>query len=303
MKYENIIYEVDSPVARIILNRPERKNALNWPLYTDLSAALKEAERDERVKVIIIKGAGTCFSAGHDMSETMGDAPKHKGPISWTEGASKGEPVGFQIGVWNSRAHVQGHIDYDLEIWNLWKPVIAQVHSYCLAGATGIALSCDMLIASDDARLGYPAVRMQGTGDEFVLFCWHVGLKKAKELAMTGDCLNAEEMLHYGVANYVFPRAQLEEKTEKIAQRIALMSSDALSTQKTVVNRTFDVMGFSISFKYGGEYDSLTPHFLKASEEFRNMRYAKGIKAALEWRDRLYGGTVTNISETIGNEE
>jgi len=298
MNYENVIYEVEDRIARITLNRPEKRNALNWPLFADLSAALKEAERDEKVKVIIIKGAGTCFSSGHDLSDTMGDAPLHKGSLTWDEGVKSGEAVGIAVGVWNSRAHVQGHIEYDLEIWNNWKPVIAQIHSFCLGGALGMALACDMIIASDDARMGYPPARGMATGDEMQIFSWHVGLKKAKELSLTGDSLNADEMLHYGVANYVFPRDQLEEKTTKIAKRIANIDSDLLALSKRLVNRTFDIMGFTSSMQYGGEFNSLG-QMLRANQEFVSIMTEKGVKVALERRDGPFGGTVTNISDSL----
>ena len=130
MDYENVLYEVNDRIAVITLNRPEKRNALNWPLLADLSAALKQAERDKNVRVIILKGAGPCFSAGHDLSETMGDAPLHYGSKTWDETLKSEGGVGVGVSVWDSRAHVQGHIDYLLEIWNNWKPIIAQVHSY-----------------------------------------------------------------------------------------------------------------------------------------------------------------------------
>jgi enoyl-CoA hydratase len=195
--------------------------------------------------------------------------------------------------VWDSRAHVQGHIDYALEIWNNWKPIIAQVHSYCLAGATGIALMCDLLIASEDARMGYPPVRSTATGDEIVLFSWHVGLKKAKELSLTGDSLTAQEMLRYGIANYVVPREELEEVTTKIAKRIANIHLETLALSKRVVCRTFDQMGFTTSIQYGSEYDSLSHMMREPSGEIlepRRMREEKGLQAHFEWRDGPFGG-------------
>ena len=287
MRYENIVYKVEDRIARIILNRPEKRNALSWPLLDELSRALKVAERDPEVSVIVLSGAGPCFSSGHDLGKTMGDSPLHKGPKSWHESFTADED-NIGVGVWNSRAHVQGHIEYLLEIWSNWKPVIAQVHGYCLGGAAGIALACDMLIASEDARLGYPPARAMAPGDEIAIFSWHMGLKKAKELSITGDSLTAEEMLHYGVANYVVPRKRLEGATTKIAKRIAHIDIDLLALSKRVVNRTFDLMGFAVSLQYGGEFDSFG-HFLRP-RPFSKLRREKGLKAALEWRDGPFGG-------------
>jgi enoyl-CoA hydratase len=287
MTYENITYTLEERICRITLNRPEKRNALSWPLLDELSTALKTAERDPDVSVIILAGAGLCFSSGHDLSKTMGDSPLHKGQRSWHDAFTADEDnVG--VSVWDSRAHVQGHIEYLLQIWNHWKPVIAQVHGYCLGGAAGLALACDMLIASDDARLGYPPVRAMAPGDEIAIFSWHMGLKKAKELSITGDSLTAEEMLQYGVANYVVPRSELEEATTKIARRIAHIDIDLLALSKRVVNRTFDVMGFGVSLQYGGEFDSLG-HFLRP-RPFSQLRREKGLREAIEWRDGPFGG-------------
>jgi len=191
MTYENVVYEWMAELAVITLNRPEKRNALNWPLLADLSAALKQAERDKNVRVIILKGAGPCFSAGHDLSETMGDAPLHYGSKTWDETLNKRRRYRCGRQCLGQQGPCPGHIDYLLEIWNNWKPIIAQVHSYCLGGASGIALACDMLIASEDARLGYPPARGMAPGDEIVIYSWHMGLKKAKELSLTGDSLTA----------------------------------------------------------------------------------------------------------------
>ena len=221
MAYNNILYEVEDRLATITLNRPERRNALSWALLYELSDALKKAEKDTDVRVIVIKGAGPCFSAGHDMSDTSGDSPRHLDKRSWNQIGRDRSGAPADVSVWDHRARVQGHIEIDLEIWNCWKPVIAQVHSYCLGGATGLALSCDLLIASRDARLGYPPVRGMAPGEEISLFSWHVGLKRAKWLSLTGDSLTAKEMLAYGMANWIFPGSKLDEETRRIGRRIA----------------------------------------------------------------------------------
>lgn len=288
MGYEHILYDVDDRLATITLNRPERRNALNWPLLHELSDALKKAEKDQDVRVIILKGAGACFSAGHDLSETMGRGPRQLDDRSWNQIVRE---QGIGASVWDSRARVQDHIEIDLEIWNCWKPVIAQVHSYCLGGATGIALSCDLLIASKDARIGYPPVRAMAPEEEISLFSWHVGLKRAKWLSLTGDSLTAKEMLDYGVANWVFPKNKLDEETRKIARRIANIDPELLSLSKTLVNRIFEQQGYSYSMKSSGEIVGLAPQ-LKSLRNFEKMVFEKGVRAAAEERDRPFGGIV-----------
>lgn len=290
MSYEYILYEVDDRLATITLNRPERRNALSWPLLREMSDALKKAERDTEVSVIIIKGAGPCFSAGHDLSDTMGRPPKQLDRRTWNQ-IVREQGKGVGVSVWDSRARVQCHLEHDLEIWNCWKPVIAQVHGYCLGGAVGIALTCDLLIASKDARIGYPPVRSMAPGEEISLFSWHVGLKRAKWLSLTGDSLTAREMLDYGVANWVFPKNRLDDETRKIARRIANIDPELLSLSKTLVNRIFEQQGFSHSLKSSGEIVSFGPS-LKSLRNFERMVHEKGIKAAVEERDRPFGGIV-----------
>ncbi len=294
MDFAYILYDVADRVATITLNRPERRNALTWPLLHELSRALKVSEKNKDVRVIIIKGAGPCFSAGHDFTEEMGNPPKHLDTRSWTQLMTN--PEGEPISTWDSRAQVQGHIDLDLEIWNCWKPVIAQVHNVCLGGATGIALSCDLLIASHDARLGYPPVRSMAPGEEIATFSWHVGLKKAKELSLTGDSLTAREMLDYGMANYVFPSKRLDAETRKIARRIANVDSELLALSKTLVNRIFDQQGYSHSLKMSGEYISLA-HRMRSLRDFNKTLRQKGVKVAVEARDKPFGGLLGRYPE------
>lgn len=288
MTYETILYNVDDRVCHITLNQPEKRNALNWQMLDELSAALKAAEKDTDVRVIVLKGAGPCFCAGHNMAD-MGEAPKHLDDRSWSEVAMSDESDGLGLSVWDSRAQVQGHIEVPLEIWNNWKPVIAQVHAHCLGGGSGIALACDLLVASEDARIGYPPARSMAPGEEIAMFAWHVGIKKAKELALTGDSLTAQEMLDYGIANYVIEADKLDAETTKIARRIANIDSELLMLSKTNMNRIFDHQGFSQTLKNAGEYVSLA-HYRKSIAEFNNTIREEGIKAAIEKRDAPFGG-------------
>ena len=290
MTYKYILYDVADRLATITLNRPEVRNALNWPLLEELSDALKRAEKDLEVRVIILKGAGTCFSAGHDLSDSMGKPSRQQDERTWNE-IVRGQGEGVGVSVWDSRARVQCHIDHDLEIWNCWKPVIAQVHGYCLGGSIGIALSCDLLIASKDARLGYPPVRSMAPGEEISLFSWHVGIKRAKWLSFTGDSLTSKEMLQFGVANWVFPNSKLDEETRKIARRIANVDSELLSLSKTLVNRIFEHQGLPQTMKTSGEIVSMGPN-LRSLRAFEKAVHDKGIKAAAQERDRPFGGIV-----------
>jgi enoyl-CoA hydratase len=291
MTYENILYGVDDRLATITLNRPERRNALTWALLAELSDALRRAEKDNDVRVIVLKAAGPAFCSGHDMNDTGSDAPRHLDSRSWNEIGRTGGQDGGGISVWDNRARVQGHIEADLEIWNCWKPVVAQVQGYCLGGGVGLALSCDLLVASEDARMGYPPVRAMAPGEEISLFSWHIGLKRAKWLSLTGDSLTAKEMLDFGAANFVVAPDRLDEETRKIARRIANIDSELLNLSKTLVNRIFDQQGYSHSMKQSGEFVGLAQQ-LRSMQSFKRTIREKGLKTALDERDAPFGGIV-----------
>jgi enoyl-CoA hydratase len=278
MSYEKIIYGVDEyGIARITLNDPARMNPLGWPMLAELDDALKQAEKAENVRVIVIKGAGRCFSAGYDLAGDLfkGDEPK-------------GQKAYGSDGIWNSRAHVQGHIEYWFNIWNLWKPVIAQVHGYCLAGATELASICDLMTISEDCRFGYPPTRFMASGDAIALYAWHAGLKIAKEMAF-GRILSGKECAQYGFANNCFPVEKLEEETTKMARKIATIHPELLSLEKRQMCRTFDIMGFRTSIEYGGEFDSLS-HKGQQLHLYQDAVKESGLSTAVKKLNEPWGG-------------
>lgn len=297
MVYENILYEVEDRLATITFNRPERRNAINWDMSAEISQALKAAEVDTDVSVIILKGAGECFSSGYDLGPSMGKAPRQTGDITAAD-----EGHGDFVSVWDNRARVQGHIEYMMEIWNNWKPVIAQVHGACLGGASALALASDLLIAGDDARLGHPGLRAIAPGEETAIFAWHVGLKKAKEMLLTGDALTAEEMLRHGMANHVFSPDKLEEETRIIARRIANIDPQLLSLSKKMVNRVYEQMGFQFSIQSSGEFVTMSGR-LPSNQEFKRIAKDEGLKAAIQWRDGPFGGTLGRYPPINDNGE
>jgi len=276
LDYRNILYDIDARgIARITLNNPEKMNGLSWELLAELDDALKVAEKDDAVRVIIIRGAGRCFSAGLDLTDPFFGGGEPRGRESYPDS------------VWNSRAHVQGHVEYWFNIWNLWKPVIAQVHGYCLAGASELACICDLMVISEDCRFGYPPVRFMAAGDAIALYAWHAGLKVAKEMAF-GRILSGAECVHYGFANYCFPEAKLEAETAKIAERIAHIHPELLSITKRQMCRLFDIRGFRVSVEYGGEFDTISHRgqdygFAQAVREL-------GLTAALKQLNEPWGG-------------
>jgi enoyl-CoA hydratase len=283
-----VLYEQDGRLGYVTLNRPEVLNALCWPLMERLEAVLKQIERDPEVRVIILRGAGRCFSSGYDLKETD--------PQNMTVGAGPAdgthEPRGvpeFGRGIWNSRAHVQGHIHYDQVIWNLWKPVIAQVHGFALAGASTLALACDLTIMADDARIGYPPTRWLASGDNIGLYSFLAGLKRAREMSF-GRILNGTEAAQCGLATRSFPAEELAPKTREIAEQIATIEPELLMLNKMVVNRVWEIMGIRTAMEVSGEFDSLC-HLSNTGRVLREAISAHGnLRKALEAVNLPWGG-------------
>ncbi|MBF0278855.1 MAG: enoyl-CoA hydratase/isomerase family protein [SAR324 cluster bacterium] len=282
--YENLLYEKgDDQIVRLTLNRPEKLNALNTPLMSDLKAALEQAELDEEIRVIIIKGAGRAFSAGYDLTPPP-----------------KGEGTKLPIELAN-KYHMKRNHDVWFTIWNLLKPVIAQVHGYCLAGGSELAFMCDLTIMAEDAQTGYPPVRSISTPDT-LFHPWLGGIKMAKRMLFTGDTITGKEAAACGMATMAVPADKLEEETENIARRIALVPTDMISLTKKAINHSFEIMGFKTALEYAAEIHDLS-HTVPSAQTFINTRNQKGLKAALVERDEKFGDLRTSEEALKGRLE
>jgi enoyl-CoA hydratase len=263
---------VDDPapmVRRITLNRPEKRNALNDRLRGEIIAALQAGDTDPDVRVTIVRGAGKCFSAGYDLSGT-GD-----------EGFPPAYHAASGLGMFQ-RNVTQGW----MSIWDLAKPVIAQVHSYCLAGGTELASGCDLVYVAEDAQIGYPAVRF-GVPD-MQYHAWLLGMRNAMEAVLTGDSMTGIEAARMGFANRAYPADELEQRVLEIAQRIATTPSDILQINKRTVHRAMEVMGMRAAIREGTEMCALST----ATETFKAFmadRTDNGLTAALTRRDSPFG--------------
>ena len=238
-EYETIVYQMPSPsVARIVMNRPEMRNAQNLQMTYDLNAAFDRAVADDAVKVIILAGADPHFSAGHDLRRTGKTALGQDFPV---------------IGTWGGFTEAAAHGRYarEQEIYlqstrrwrNLSKPTIAEVQGKCIAGGLMLAWACDLIIASDDATFCDPVVTMGVCGVEWFVHPWELGPRKAKELLFTADVGAAEEARGFGMVNHVVKRADLAAFTLAMAERIAQKPAFALKLTKEAVNRTLDIQG------------------------------------------------------------
>src|SRR5687768_575894 len=250
------------------MNRPGSLNALNRELVAAMSSALDEAAADEDVRVLILRGAGRAFCAGYDLNED----------------ASGGE---LDARKWHEVLRHDN--ERMLRILEHPKPVIASVHSYCLAGGTDLMLACDLAVAADDAYFGYVDIRF-GSGVVSMFLPWVVGVRTAKELLFTGeDRVPAAEALRIGLVNRVVPRDRLDEETLALAEEIAKNEPFVIQATKRAVNRAWDVAGFRSAMEANTQIDvTIESANLPARDEFRRITQEQGLKAAIAWRDARY---------------
>jgi len=232
LKYAQIIYEVnlETHVARITLNRPEKMNAMSHQLRAELFHALKHTELNPQINVIIIKGAGRCFSAGYDLSGMGTDEPD----------------LGSQFVDTDHLTHWARYVVQQwFQIWDLSRVVIAQIHGYCLAGASELASMCDLLVTTPDCEIGYPPMRSMGV--DMLWFPWLLPMRKATEMAVTGDNITGEEAYRLGMANYCVPAEDIDEFTEVFARRVALMSWQMSTQYKRAIKKMYEIQGIRTS--------------------------------------------------------
>ncbi len=276
MSYSVVLIDDPAPqVRRVTLNRPDKRNALNHALRGEIIQALEEADNDPAVRVSIVRGAGKCFSAGYD----LGGSPGQDEPWFTAEGE----------GHW-PRHVTQGW----LSIWDLAKPVIAQVHGYCLAGGSELATCCDLVYMAEDAEMGYPAVRFGVPDNHF--HPWFVGMRKAMEMMLTGDSINGAEAVARGWANEAFPAAELDERVLEKAQRIAVMPEDLVQLNKRVVHRQMEIMGLRTGIRAGSELCALGIH-TKSVRNFVEQVRARGVAQASKERDEPFGDYATRTKK------
>ena len=267
MSYEAIVYEkLEDKIFRITLNRPEKLNAMSGRLLGELDAVFGEFEQNDDASVLVIRGAGRAFCAGYDLAGG-GDV----GPFTVT----------------HDRWAMRRLVERWQRLWNLPKPTIAQVHGYCLAGATELAGHCDIVFASEDAEFGHPAGRTLGVIPSLSMWPYLIGMRRTKEFLFTGDSITAAQALEFGLVNRVVPKARLEEETLAYARRVAKVPVDMLTLHKAATNRFFEVMGIYAAEQSASEFDALAHQTPTAKNEIKKMR-ERGLKTALAERDEAF---------------
>jgi enoyl-CoA hydratase len=260
---------IDRPlpgVQRLTLNRPEKRNALNNPLRAAIFAALEEADKDLEIKLSIIRGAGPAFSSGYDLSANN----------------KVDQPYYTAGGIWPWSRHV---VEGWFRVWDLAKPVIAQVHGYCLAGGSELATSCDLVYVAEDAQIGYPPTRLMSPPD-MQFHPWLLGMRRAREMYLTGDAISGIEAVRDGFANRAFPVEALDDEVLKIAERISMVPSDLQQINKRSVHRAMEIMGMRDGLRAGTEMQALA--FCTESSWAYRSRFkwdGKSVRGLLSERD------------------
>lgn len=278
MDFETLLYGVEEAVATITLNRPETLNTIVPPMPDELQAAVEEAVRDESVKVIVLRGAGRSFCAGFD----FGGGFHHWDEALTTDG--RWDPgKDFQFAVQRPDAPVPKF----MSMWRSPKPVIAQVHGWCVGGGSDMALCADLVIASEDARIGTPYARMWGcylSG----MWLYRLGLTKAKEHALTGRPLSGVEAAQAGLINRAVPFAELEATVAAEAELLASVPASQLAAMKLIVNQAYENMGLASTQALGPILDGLMRNTPDA-ERWVGVARDEGVGAAVRERDGGYG--------------
>jgi enoyl-CoA hydratase len=278
MSYETLRYDTAEAVATITLNRPERLNTIVPPMPEELENAVHRAIGDPAVKVIVLRGAGRAFCAGFD----FGGGFHHWDEALTTNGAWD---AGKDFSVATSES--QGAVPRFMSLWRSPKPVIAQVHGWCVGGGSDMALCADLVIASEDARIGTSYSRMWGcylTG----MWLYRLGLTKAKEYALTGKPLSGLEAVDAGLINAAVPFGRLEAEVRERALQLAAIPLSQLTAMKLIVNQAYENMGLASTQLLGPVLDGLMRNTPEA-KSFIELASSEGVGAAVARRDGPFG--------------
>ncbi len=265
--YNTIEYEKDAPIAYVTLNRPDKLNALSDELQAEVRDALEDAGwRSPEIRVIVLRAAGRAFSAGFDIS-----AGSDRTAVDYVTGFLEGP--GFSASSW-----------WDV-FWDNPKPIIAQIHGFCIAGGLATATFCDLRICSEDAKFGAPEIR---TGGPYIpaVWPWVIGMTKARELLYTGNLIDAEEAKRLDLVNEVVPVDELDAAVRRQAETIAKLPESTVRYNKKLINMSYELMGVRQVIERSMELEAValaSPGTSPEIDEFNAIREKDGLKAALSW--------------------
>jgi len=269
MPFTTLICETEGPLAWITLNRPEKLNAISMVMVAELNQALDQAQADDQVRVIVLKGEGRAFSAGFDLEP-------HAAP-----GQTREEEIAAL------KRELRSDFDLIMRFWDCPKPTVAAIHGYCLGGALELALACDITIAARGCHLGEPEVKF-GSGIVAMLLPFLCGPKRAKELLLTGnDRVTAEQAEAWGLVNRVCDADWLVHEARALAREIARNDQLAVRLTKQAVNSMCEIPRMRDALEHALELDlAIETTETEESRAFNEILKKEGARAAIAWRDR-----------------
>jgi enoyl-CoA hydratase len=268
---ETVQYEVNGRVATITLNRPDRLNAIDHLLPTELRLAVEEANRDDGVHVIILTGAGRAFCAGYDLLAYA----QTSGPNAGVQEMPWDPTVDFRM--------MNRNTEDFLSLWRSYKPTIAKVRGFAVAGGSDIALSCDMVVMSETARIGYPPARVWGCPTT-AMWVYRLGAERAKRMLLTGDLIDGLEAVRMGLVLEAVPEDALDARVDALAQRMAGVPRNQLMMQKLMVNQAYENMGMRSTQIFATLFDGIARHSPEGMW-FKQRAEEVGFKQAVAERD------------------
>ncbi|MEO6956685.1 MAG: enoyl-CoA hydratase/isomerase family protein [Antricoccus sp.] len=266
--FSTINYSVAHGVAQLVLNRPERLNALDKTCLLEINEAMDIAEADDEVRVIVVSGAGRAFSSGFDLKSQMEQNPQ--GAKVWRE------ILDLDFGT-------------TMRFWNCPKPTIAAVHGSCLAGAFEMAMSCDITVATQDATFGEPELKF-GAGIVTMLLPWMTSPKQAKRIILSADDrVSAQDALDWGIVSKLVPPGEHLTEAVRIARGIALMDPVLVAETKKALNRTYEIQGMQTALSTALDVDhTIESHGSPDKRQFMEVARERGMRAAITWRDERF---------------
>ncbi len=268
-----VLYEKDGRIGRVMLNRPEVMNAIDDDLPVELAAAIEEANVDSSVHVIVLSGAGSAFCAGYDLQyyaeAKSGAGNEMTQDMPW-------DPM-------KDYAFMMRNTELFMSLWRSYRPVIAKVHGYAVAGGSDIALCSDMIVMADDAEIGYMPVRVWGCPTT-AMWVYRLGPERAKRMLFTGDKIKGPEAEKMGLVLKSVPAADLDAEVERLAERMATVPINQLMMQKLVVNQAIEAMGMKQTQMFATIFDGITRHSPEGLN-FKHRSEKEGWKTAVRERD------------------
>ena len=278
MEYSTISYITEGRIATITLDRPDRLNAISLEMPRELADAVARANRDDGVHVIVLTGAGRAFCSGYDLID-----------FAESEGEQPGSQLGSgaeQGGAWDPMTDFYGMSQNTRDFMSLWrsyKPTIARIHGPAVAGGSDIALCCDLAIMAQEAVIGYPPARVWGCPTT-AMWVYRLGAEGAKRMLLTGDLVDGKEAAAMGLVLESVPLAQLDERVDELAQRMAGVPKNQLMMQKLMINQAYDNMGLSNTQMFATLFDGITRHSPEGVW-FKQRAEEVGFKQAVIERD------------------